>query len=53
MDPEHKCLLKAKGFQRFQANPCPFGEVLLGKVVVIIVGYIDDLLVASATRNKH
>ena len=39
--------LAAKGFEQCQADPCAFRHVLRGKVVVIIVVYVDDLLAAS------
>ena len=45
--------LEAKGFERSQADPCVFRRVLRGKVVVIIVVYVDDLLVASATERDE
>ena len=41
----------AKGFEQYQADPCVFSRVLRGKVVVIIVAYIDDELVASETKR--
>ena len=43
--------LIAKGFERSQANPCVFRREYLGKVVVIIVVYVDDLLVLSKTKQ--
>ena len=33
------------------ADPCVFRRVLRGKVVVIIVVYVDDLLVTSETKR--
>ena len=45
--------LEAKGFERSQADLCVFRRVLRGKVVVIIVVYVDDLLVASATKRDE
>ena len=45
--------LTAKGFERCQAGPCVFRRVLRGKVVVIIVVYVDDLLVASETKRDE
>ena len=42
--------LAAKGFEQYQADPCGFRRVLRGKVVVIIVVCIDELLVASETK---
>ena len=43
--------LAAKGFDQCQADPCMFRLVLRGKVVVIIVVYVDDVLVASETKR--
>ena len=43
--------LAAKGFEQCQPNPCVFRRVLRGKVIVIIVVYVDDLLVASETKR--
>ena len=43
--------LAAKGFEQCQADPCVFRRVLRGKVVVIIVVYVDDELVASETKR--
>ena len=42
--------LAAKEFEQCQADPCVFRYVLRGKVV-IIVGYVDDLLMASKTKR--
>ena len=39
------------GFEQCQADPCVFRRVLRGKVVVIIVVYVDDLLVTSETKR--
>ncbi|CAM9469842.1 unnamed protein product, partial [Ascophyllum nodosum] len=36
-----------------QADPCVFRRVLRGEVVVIIVVYVDDLLVASQTKHDE
>ena len=44
--------LTAEGFEQCQADPCMFRRVLHGKVVVIIVVYVDDLLVASETKRS-
>ena len=43
--------LAAKGFEQCQADPCVFRRVLRGKVVVIIVVYVDDEMVASETER--
>ena len=45
--------LIAKGFERSQADPCVFRRKHLGKVVVIIVVYVDDLLVLSETKQDE
>ena len=45
--------LEAKGFQRSEADPCVFRRILHGTVVVVIVVYVDDLLVASATKHDE
>ena len=41
------------GFEQCQADPCVFRRVLRGKVIVIIVVYADDLLVASETKRDE
>ena len=43
--------LAARGFEQCQADPCTFRRVLRGKIVVIIVAYVNDLLVASETKR--
>ena len=43
--------LAARGFEQCQADPCVFRRVLRGKVVVIIVVYMEDLLVANETKR--
>ena len=43
--------LAARGFEQCQAKPCAFGRVLRGKVVVMIVVYVDDLLVVRKTKR--
>ena len=45
--------LIAKGFERSQADSCVFRRKYLGKVVVIIVVYVDDLLVLSETKKDE
>ena len=45
--------LAARGFEQCHADPCLFRRVLRGKVVVIIVAYVDDLLVASETKRDE
>ena len=45
--------LAARGFEECQADPCVFRQVLRGKVVLIIVVYVDDLLVASETKRDE
>ena len=41
----------AEGFEQCQADPCVFRRVLRGKIVVIIVVHVDDVLVASETKR--
>ena len=43
----------ARGFEQCQADPCVFRRVLRGNVVVIIVVYVDNLLVASETKRDE
>ena len=43
----------AREFEQCQADPCVFRRVLRGKVVVIIVVYVDDLLVASEMKRDE
>ena len=45
--------LIAKRFERSQADPCVFRRKHLGKVVVIIVVYVDDPLVLSKTKQDE
>ena len=45
--------LAAKGFEQCQTDPCVFRRVLRGKVVVIIVVYVDGKLVASETKRDE
>lgn len=45
--------LDGKVFERSQAYPCVFRRDLHRKVVVIIVAYVDDLIVASATKSDE
>ena len=45
--------LAARGFEQCQADQYVFRRVLRGKVVVIIVVYVDDLLVASETKRDE
>ena len=45
--------LIAKGFERFQADPCVFRRKHSGKIVVITVVYVDDLLVLSKTKQEE
>lgn len=43
--------LDAEGFERSQADPFVFRPILCGKVVIIIVIYVDDLLMSSAAKR--
>ena len=45
--------LTARGSEQCQADPCLFKGVLRRKVVVILVVYVDDLLVASETKRDE
>ena len=46
--------LKAKGFERSQADTSVFRRVLCGKVVVfILVLYVDELLAATTTKRDE
>ncbi|CAN0450211.1 unnamed protein product [Ascophyllum nodosum] len=45
--------LDARGFEQYQADPCVFRRNLLGNVVVIIVVFVNDLLVASETKHDE
>ena len=45
--------LIAKGFERSHADSCVFRRKDLGKVVAIIVVYVDDLLVLSETKKDE
>ena len=45
--------LVARGFEQRQAVPCVFRQVLRGKVVLIIVVYVDDLLVANERKRDE
>ena len=45
--------LIAKGFERSQADRCVFRRNHLGKIVAIIVVYVDDLLVLSETKQDE
>lgn len=45
--------VNAKGYERSQTDPFVFRRVLRGKVVVIIVVYVDDLIVASTTNRDE
>ena len=45
--------LAARGFEQCQTDPCVFRRVLRGRVVIIIVVYVDDLLMASETKRNE
>ena len=45
--------LITRGFERSQADSCVFRRKHLGKVVVIIVVYVVDLLVLSETKQDE
>ena len=41
----------ARGLEQCQADQCVFRRVMRGKVIVLIMVYVDDLLVASETKR--
>ena len=43
----------AKGFDKSRADPCVFRRKHLGKAVVIIVVYVDDLLLIVLSETKQ
>ena len=45
--------IKAKGFEQSQADPCVLKRIVDGKVVTAIVVYIDDILLASKTKEDE
>ena len=45
--------LAARGLEQCQTDQCVFRQVLRGKVIVTIVVYVDDLLVASETKRDE
>ena len=45
--------LIVEGFERSQADPCVFRRKHPGKVVVIIVVYVDDILVLSESKQDE
>ncbi|CAN0471283.1 unnamed protein product [Ascophyllum nodosum] len=45
--------LAARDFEQCQVAPCVFRRVLRGNVIVIIVVYLDNLLVASKTKRDE
>ena len=45
--------LLRKGFERSQADPCVYRKKREGDVAVIIVVYVDDLLLISATKKDE
>ena len=44
---------RRKGVRAMSGDQCVFRRVLRGKVVVIIVVYVDDLLVANETKRDE
>ena len=45
--------LAAKGFEQCQDDPCMFRRLLRGKVVVIIVVYVDNPVMASEMKRDE
>ena len=43
--------IKEKGFEQFHADPCMFRRIVDGKVVTVIVVYVDSILLASKTKE--
>ena len=45
--------IKEKGFEQSHADPCEFKRTVDGKVVTVIVVYVDDILLASKTKEDE
>ncbi|CAN0335182.1 unnamed protein product, partial [Ascophyllum nodosum] len=43
--------IKEKGFEQSHADPCVFRRIVDGEVVIVIVVYVDDILLASKTKG--
>ena len=45
--------IKEKDFEQSHADPCVFRKIVDGKVVTVIVVYVDDILLASKTKEDE
>ena len=45
--------IQEKGFKQSHADPCVFRRIVDGKVVIVIVVYVDDILLASKTKEDE
>ena len=45
--------IKEKGFEQSHADPCVFRRIFDGEFVTVIVVYIDDILLASKTKEDE
>ena len=43
--------IKEKGFEQSDAGPCAFRRIVDGKAVTMIMVYVDDILLASKTKE--
>ena len=43
--------IKEKDFEQSHADPCVFRRIVDGKIVTVIVVYVDDMLLASKTKE--
>ena len=45
--------IQEKGFKQSHADPCVFRRIVDGKVVTVVVVYVDDILLASKTKEDE
>ena len=45
--------IKKKSFEQSHVDPCVFRRIIDGKVVTVIVVYVDDILLASKTKEDE
>ena len=45
--------IKEKGFEQSHADPCVFRRIVDGEVVTVIVVYVDDIMLASKTKEDE
>ncbi|CAN0097000.1 unnamed protein product [Ascophyllum nodosum] len=45
--------IKEKGVEQSHADPCVFRRIVDGEVVTVIVFYVDDILLASKTKDDE